>query len=221
MLLEIKNLIKTYKIGSKKGDVLKDISLDVKKGEIIAIMGKSGAGKSTLLNIIGTLDKPDKGSINFLDEDIFRYNDKKLAEFRNKNIGFVFQFHYLLPEFDCVENVLMPAMINKNRDSDIKEKAIELLDRMGLKDRLNHRSSELSGGEQQRVAFARALINHPKLILADEPSGNLDLKTSENLHSMMWEFAREYNTAFIVVTHDMNLAKKADRIVNIVDGVIQ
>ena len=220
MLLKIDGLSKNYMIGKKNIPVLKKIDLEVKKGEIIAIMGKSGAGKSTLLNILGTLDRPDSGSIKFSGEDILTFNDKKLAEFRNKNIGFVFQFHYLLPEFDAVENVMMPGLITGKNEKELRKKAEEMLRRMGLEDRFSHRSNELSGGEQQRVAFARALINKPALILADEPSGNLDQHSSEKLHEIMWAFAKEFNTAFIVVTHDASLAKKADRIINMVDGVI-
>jgi len=220
MLLKIQDLTKNYLMGKKNIPVLKGINLEVKKGEIIAIMGKSGAGKSTLLNILGTLDRPDSGSIEFASENILKFSDKKLAEFRNKNIGFVFQFHYLLPEFDAVENVMLPGMITGQNESKLRKKAEELLIQMGLENRFNHRSSELSGGEQQRVAFARSLINKPALILADEPSGNLDQHSSENLHEIMWSFAREFNTAFIVVTHDPSLAKKADRIINMVDGVI-
>lgn len=220
MLLQVENIKKDYLMGKKTISVLKGASLTIDHGEIIAIMGKSGAGKSTLLNVIGTLDRPDSGDIYFEEQALFKYNDRQLAEFRNKNIGFVFQFHYLLPEFDALENVMMPGLINSTDDKVLRSKAEELLLRVGLADRLHHRSNELSGGEQQRVAFARALINQPKLILADEPSGNLDNQSSEILHEMMWSFTKEFNTAFIVVTHDRNLAEKADRIINIVDGVI-
>ncbi len=220
MLLQVENIKKDYLMGKKTISVLKGASLTIDHGEIIAIMGKSGAGKSTLLNVIGTLDRPDSGDIYFEEQALFKYNDRQLAEFRNKNIGFVFQFHYLLPEFDALENVMMPGLINSTDDKLLRSKAEELLVRVGLADRLHHRSNELSGGEQQRVAFARALINQPKLILADEPSGNLDNHSSEILHEMMWSFTKEFNTAFIVVTHDRNLAEKADRIINIVDGVI-
>jgi len=220
MLLQVENIKKDYLMGKKTISVLKGASLTIDHGEIIAIMGKSGAGKSTLLNVIGTLDRPDSGDIYFEEQALFKYNDRQLAEFRNKNIGFVFQFHYLLPEFDALENVMMPGLINSTDDKLLRSKAEELLVRVGLADRLHHRSNELSGGEQQRVAFARALINQPKLILADEPSGNLDNYSSEILHEMMWSFTKEFNTAFIVVTHDRNLAEKADRIINIVDGVI-
>lgn len=220
MLLEIKDLKKDFKIGHNVISVLKGVDFSVDYGEIIAVMGKSGAGKSTLLNIIGTLDRPDSGSVFLNDEDIFKFNDRKLANFRNKNIGFVFQFHHLLPEFDAIENVMLPGLIVGAKKTALRERAIELLTRIGLKDRLHHRSSELSGGEQQRVAFARALINNPKLILADEPSGNLDSESSEMLHKIMWDFVKEFNTAFILVTHDDALANKADKIINIIDGKI-
>ncbi len=220
MLLEIKDLKKDFKIGNNIISVLKGVDFSVDYGEIIAVMGKSGAGKSTLLNIIGTLDRPDSGSVFLNDEDIFKFNDRKLANFRNKNIGFVFQFHHLLPEFDAIENVMLPGLIVGAKKTALRERAIELLTRIGLKDRLHHRSSELSGGEQQRVAFARALINNPKLILADEPSGNLDSESSEMLHKIMWDFVKEFNTAFILVTHDDALANKADKIINIIDGKI-
>ena len=220
MLLEIKDLKKDFKIGNNIISVLKGVDFSVDYGEIIAVMGKSGAGKSSLLNIIGTLDRPDSGSVFLNDEDIFKFNDRKLANFRNKNIGFVFQFHHLLPEFDAIENVMLPGLIVGAKKTELRERAIELLTRIGLKDRLHHRSSELSGGEQQRVAFARALINNPKLILADEPSGNLDSESSEMLHKIMWDFVKEFNTAFILVTHDDALANKADKIINIIDGKI-
>lgn len=220
MLLEIKDLKKDFKIGTNTIRVLKGVNFSVDNGEIIAVMGRSGSGKSTLLNIMGTLDRPDSGNVVFNDEDVFKYNDRKLADFRNKNIGFVFQFHHLLPEFDAVENVMLPGLITGSNKTKLKTRAIELLTRIGLKDRLYHRSSELSGGEQQRVAFARALINNPRLILADEPSGNLDSESAEMLHKIMWEFVKEYNTAFILVTHDDILAKKADKIIKITDGII-
>jgi len=220
MLVTVKELYKQYKIGKKEIPVLKGINFSIEKGEIVAVMGKSGAGKSTLLNLIGTLDRPDKGIIEFNGEDILKYNDRRLADFRNKNLGFVFQFHYLLPEFSALENIMLPGLIKGDNRNELIARAEELLEIIGLSDRKTHRSAELSGGEQQRIAFARALINHPALILADEPSGNLDNVSSEKLHDIMWSLARENNTAFIVVTHDKNLAEKADRIVNIIDGVI-
>lgn len=220
MLVNVKELYKQYRIGKKDIPVLKGIDFNIEQGEIVAVMGKSGAGKSTLLNLIGTLDRPDSGIIEFNGENILKYNDKKLADFRNKNLGFVFQFHYLLPEFTALENIMLPGLIKGDSRIDLVKKAEGLLEIIGLSDRKTHKSAELSGGEQQRIAFARALINQPSLILADEPSGNLDNVSSENLHEIMWSLARENKTAFIVVTHDRNLAEKADRIVNIIDGVI-
>ncbi len=220
MLVNVKELCKKYMMGKKEISVLKGIELSIAEGEIVAVMGKSGAGKSTLLNLIGTLDRPDSGIIEFKNENIIRFGDKKLAEFRNRNIGFVFQFHYLLPEFTSLENVMLPGLIKGDCRADVLKRAEELLDIVGLGERKTHKSAELSGGEQQRVAFARALVNKPALILADEPSGNLDNISSEKLHEMMWELSKKNRTAFIVATHDRNLAEKADRIVNIVDGVI-
>ncbi|MDA3839296.1 MAG: ABC transporter ATP-binding protein [Candidatus Delongbacteria bacterium] len=220
MLLKVKDLYKNYQLSKREIPVLKGVNLELKQGEIIAIMGKSGAGKSTLLNIIGTLDKPQKGIIEFKGEDILKYSEKQLANFRNKNIGFVFQFHYLLPEFTALENIMLPGLIRGENMSELRDRAKKLLDLIELSDRAEHRSGELSGGEQQRIAFARALINKPSLILADEPSGNLDNTSSDKLHDIMWSFAKENNTSFIVVTHDKALAEKADRTINIIDGVI-
>jgi len=220
MLVNVIQLYKQYRIGKKDIPVLKGIDFSVEEGEIVAVMGKSGAGKSTLLNLIGTLDKPDSGIIKFNGENILDFDDKKLADFRNKNLGFVFQFHYLLPEFTAIENIMLPGLIKGDEKKDLIKRADELLEIIGLSDRRTHKSAELSGGEQQRIAFARALINKPSLILADEPSGNLDNVSSEKLHDIMWSLARENRTAFIVVTHDRNLAEKADRTVNIIDGVI-
>ncbi len=221
MLLKVSDLYKSYHLSKRDIPVLKGVNLELKQGEIIAIMGKSGAGKSTLLNIIGTLDKPQKGIIEFNGENILKYSEKQLANFRNKNLGFVFQFHYLLPEFTALENIMLPGLIRGENIPELRERAKKILDMIDLSDREEHRSGELSGGEQQRIAFARALINKPSLILADEPSGNLDNTSSEKLHDIMWSFARENNTSFIVVTHDRTLAEKADRIINIIDGVIQ
>ena len=220
MLLKVKDIHKSYNLSKRDIPVLKGVNLELGQGEIIAIMGKSGAGKSTLLNIIGTLDKPQKGTIEFNGENILKYSEKQLANFRNKNIGFVFQFHYLLPEFTALENIMLPGLIRGENMSGLRDRAKKILDMIELGDREEHRSGELSGGEQQRIAFARSLINKPSLILADEPSGNLDNTSSEKLHDIMWSFARENNTSFIVVTHDRTLAEKADRIINITDGII-
>lgn len=220
MLLKVNELYKNYTIGKKQIPVLKGIDFTMDQGEIVAVMGKSGAGKSTLLNLIGTLDRPDMGTIEFKGENILDYNDRKLAEFRNINLGFVFQFHYLLPEFTALENIMLPGLIKGDSHDELRKRAVRLLEMVEIPDRMLHRSNELSGGEQQRIAFARALINKPSLILADEPSGNLDNVSSEKLHEIMWSLAKENNTSFIVVTHDKALAEKADRTVNIIDGVI-
>ncbi len=220
MLVKVEKLFKSYNMGEKNIPVLRGVDFCVNEGEIVAVMGKSGAGKSTLLNLIGTLDRPDSGVIEFRNENILLFSDRKIADFRNRNLGFVFQFHYLLPEFTALENIMLPGLIRGDSQSSIKKRACELLETVGLADRAEHKSGELSGGEQQRIAFARALVNRPSLILADEPSGNLDNISSENLHNMMWKMARDEKTAFIIATHDRNLSEKADRIVNIVDGVI-
>ena len=220
MLVKVEKLFKNYNMGQRTIPVLKGIDFCVGEGEIVAVMGKSGAGKSTLLNLIGTLDRPDEGIIEFRNENILLFNDRKLAGFRNRNIGFVFQFHYLLPEFTAMENIMLPGLIRGDSIAPVKKRAYELLETVGLADRSEHKSAELSGGEQQRIAFARALVNRPSLILADEPSGNLDNVSSENLHNMMWKLAKDEGTAFVIATHDRNLSDKADRIVKIVDGVI-
>ncbi|MFO8068136.1 MAG: ABC transporter ATP-binding protein [Bacteroidales bacterium] len=201
-------------------EVLKGIDLDIKKGEIVSIVGASGAGKTTLLHIIGTLDKYDSGKVLINDTEVGRLNDKQLSAFRNKHIGFVFQFHHLLPEFTALENVIIPALIAKVNSEKAKKKALDILDLLGLTNRLEHKPDELSGGEQQRVAVARALVNDPAVILADEPSGNLDSKTSEELHKLFFSLRKELNQTFVIVTHNNELAKMADRTLTIHDGVI-
>jgi lipoprotein-releasing system ATP-binding protein len=216
-------MIRTQNIHKSFGklEVLKGIDLAVKQAEIVSIVGASGAGKSTLLHIIGTLDSADKGEVFFEDQAIIRMNEKKLAEFRNKHIGFVFQFHHLLPEFTALENVCIPAFIGRVPKSKALKKATELLDYLGLAERLDHKPSELSGGEQQRVAVARALINNPAVILADEPSGNLDSASSVELHKLFFKLRDEFRQTFIIVTHNMELANMADRKLTIKDGIIQ
>jgi lipoprotein-releasing system ATP-binding protein len=201
-------------------DVLKGVSLEIKKGEIISIVGASGAGKTTLLHILGTLDKPNKGELKMNDQIISGLSDKKLAEFRNKNIGFVFQFHHLLPEFTALENVCIPAFIAGTSKSEAETKAKELLAFLGLTDRMNHKPSELSGGEQQRVAVARALINNPAVVLADEPSGNLDSTTAKDLHQLFFTLREKFNQTFVIVTHNEELANMADRKLVMKDGNI-
>lgn len=200
--------------------VLKGIDLTIRKSEVVAIVGPSGAGKTTLLQIIGTLDAPDSGELYINDTRIHGMNDKELSAFRNKNIGFVFQFHQLLPEFTALENVMIPALIACEKPSQAEKKAKELLDFMGLSDRATHKPAELSGGEKQRVAVARALINNPAVILADEPSGSLDTKNKEELHALFFELRDQMKQTFILVTHDEKLAANADRIIHIKDGII-
>lgn len=200
--------------------ILKGVTLEISKGEVVSIVGPSGAGKSTLLHILGTLDRMSEGKVLFEAQDIFRLNDKKLGLFRNQNIGFVFQFHHLLPEFTALENVCIPAFIGRKDNKATKEKAIELLNYLGLKDRLDHKPSELSGGEQQRVAVARALINQPKVVLADEPSGNLDSDSARDLHQLFFQLRERFNQAFVIVTHNDELADLADRKLTMKDGII-
>ncbi len=222
IILRAENIHKIFSLGKDvKLHVLKGISLEVKRGEIISIVGASGAGKSTLLHILGALDKPSDGRVFIDGIDIFKMSDSELAKFRNQKIGFIFQFHHLLPEFTALENVVMPALIGGKSLSEAKEKAYELLKEVGLADRINHKPSELSGGEQQRVAVARALMNSPDIVLADEPSGNLDSKNAEALHELIIELNKKIGQTFIIATHNEKLAERSDRIVKIVDGKIQ
>ena len=201
-------------------EVLKGIDLEIHKGEIVAIVGPSGAGKTTLLQILGTLDKPDGGKVFYDNVDVSRINDKDLAAFRNKNIGFVFQFHQLLPEFTSLENVMIPALIGKVKSFEAEKRAKEILDFLGLQDRMSHKPAELSGGEKQRVAVARALVNKPAVIFADEPSGSLDTQNKEELHKLFFNLRQELNQTFVIVTHDERLATSTDRIVHMKDGLI-
>ena len=191
--------------------ILKGVSVKVSQGEIVSIVGPSGAGKSTLLHILGTLDRASQGTVLFEGIDVFRMNDKKLGLFRNQHIGFVFQFHHLLPEFTAIENVMIPGFIAKKNNAAVKEKAIELLSYLGLRERIQHKPAELSGGEQQRVAVARSLINDPKIILADEPSGNLDTDHARELHELFFTLRKKLNQTFVIVTHNEELASMADR----------
>lgn len=201
-------------------NVLKGIDLHVAKGEIISIVGASGAGKTTLLQIMGTLDKPDSGTIVINDQKLSKLSDSRLSDFRNKNIGFVFQFHQLLPEFTALENVMMPALIGKMKEAQAKKRAKELLDMLGLSDRREHKPNELSGGEKQRVAVARALINDPAIILADEPSGSLDTENKAELHQLFFKLRDTLGQTFVIVTHDEYLASITDRTVHMKDGQI-
>lgn len=215
-LLQAQNLVKSY--GEVK--VLKGINLDVEEKEIISIVGASGAGKSTLLHILGTLEKADAGSLSINSRQISSLDKKKLALFRNSAIGFVFQFHNLLPEFTSYENVLMPALIGGKDDKETKAYVDELLSILSISERKNHKPSQLSGGEQQRVAVARALVNKPKIVFADEPSGNLDSKNAEELHNLFFKLRDELGQTFVIVTHNDHLAEIADRKITIQDGVI-
>ena len=198
--------------------VLKGVDVDIKKGEIISIVGASGAGKSTLLHIIGTLDRADAGSVSINNTEISALSEKKLSEFRNKNIGFVFQFHHLLPEFTALENVCIPAFIAKTPKKQAEERAAELLAFLGLGARMEHKPSQLSGGEQQRVAVARALINNPAVVLADEPSGNLDSASARDLHQLFFTLRDKFQQTFVIVTHNVELADMADRKLTMRDG---
>ena len=200
--------------------VLKGIDLTINQGEIVSIVGPSGAGKTTLLQIIGTLDRADSGRVLFDGVDVSLYNEKQLSAFRNEHIGFVFQFHQLLPEFSAVENVMMPALIKGDSMADSRRRAMEMLDFLGLTDRASHKPSELSGGEKQRVAVARALVNRPQVILADEPSGSLDTQNKEELHRLFFDLRRDLGQTFIIVTHDESLAATTDRTIHLRDGVV-
>ena len=215
-------MIQTQGITKSFGNlqVLKGIDLTINKGEVVAIVGPSGAGKTTLLQIIGTLDTPDNGKLFINETETGKLSEKELAAFRNKNIGFVFQFHQLLPEFTALENVMIPALIAREKASDAEKRAKEILDFMKLSDRMTHKPAELSGGEKQRVAVARALINNPAVILADEPSGSLDTKNKEELHSLFFELRDQMHQTFVIVTHDEQLAANNDRVIHIKDGVV-
>ena len=215
-MVETKSITKSF--GTLQ--VLKGIDLLVKEKEIVAVVGPSGAGKTTLLQIMGTLDRPDAGTLCVRGINPFHLPENERAAFRNKHIGFVFQFHQLLPEFTALENVMIPALIAKNSYEEAEKKSKELLDFLGLKDRIKHKPAELSGGEKQRVAVARALINNPSVVLADEPSGSLDTKNKEELHSLFFKLREEMGQTFVIITHDEHLAKLADRIVKMKDGVI-
>ena len=220
-ILEITDLGKTYQTGVQSVEVLKGIDLSIEAGEIVIVMGPSGVGKSTLLHLIGGLDRPSTGEIRIDNENLFRLKDKELAIFRNKSIGFVFQFHHLLPEFTAIENVMLPGMIHSKNSDDIRVQATEILGEIGLAHRMTHKPSELSGGEQQRVAIARALVNRPKLVLADEPTGNLDKQNSEALYQLILDLNKKLNQTFIIVTHNEMMARNASRVVELEDGKIK
>ena len=215
-VIEIKNIVKSY----SELKVLKGIDLTIKEKEIVTIVGASGAGKSTLLHILGTLDTPDEGELLYDSVNIARLSSNKLSEFRNNNIGFVFQFHHLLPEFTALENVCIPAWIKGTGKKEAELRAMELLTLLGLADRMSHKPNQLSGGEQQRVSVARALVNHPRVVLADEPSGNLDTRTKNELHQLFFTLREELGQTFVIVTHDTELARMSDRQIKLNDGML-
>ena len=214
MILKAKNIQKSYDDLS----ILKGIDLEINQNEIVSIIGASGAGKTTLLQILGTLDKPSEGSLNIAGTNPFTLNEKELSSFRNSALGFIFQFHQLLPEFTACENIMLPALIKGINKKEAKEQALELLIKVGLEDRAKHKPSELSGGEQQRTAVCRALINKPKIIFGDEPSGNLDTQSSRDLHELFFKLRDDFNQTFVLVTHNKELSAMADRALTMVDG---
>jgi lipoprotein-releasing system ATP-binding protein len=218
--LEVQNLSKTYGTDHKRVEALKDITFSVSPGEFLAIVGASGAGKSTLLHVLGALDHPTAGKVFYSGEDLFSLKGTQLALFRNQKVGFIFQFHYLLPEFTALENTMMPALIRGHRQDEAREAAEKLLTSVGLKDRLTHKQGELSGGEQQRVAVARALLLKPKIILADEPTGNLDSKTGEAIFELLLSLNQQSNITILIVTHNEGIASKAPRRITMHDGRI-
>jgi len=219
-MIKVVDLYKSFSMGAYEVSVLKGINLEIRRGEMIAIIGASGAGKSTLLHILGTLDKPSSGTVIFDGQDLFQMTEARQADFRNKRIGFVFQFHHLLPEFTALENACMPALVQRRDAASVESDAKALLDAVGLGHRLHHKPGELSGGEQQRVAIARALMQKPDLVLADEPTGNLDSHTGDALFRLMRDLNKAGGTTFVIVTHNDKLSAQADRIIHMQDGMI-
>ena len=219
--LEIKNVYKSFQLGSQTVNVLNGINLTLQRGDMLTMIGASGAGKSTFLHILGTLDQPTRGNVLYEGQDVFRLSENDLANFRNRRIGFVFQFHHLLPEFTALENTYLPALMQRQPKKEMMEKSVSLLDEVGLGHRMHHKPGELSGGEQQRVAVARALIQNPDLVLADEPTGNLDAHTGENIFELLHTLNQKRGTAFIIVTHNERLSDQADRLIHVVDGSIK
>ncbi len=219
-LVQVMDLYKSFPMEGVQVDALRGVSFDIARGEMLAIVGASGAGKSTLLQIIGTLDRPTKGTVLYEDRDLFRLSEPEQAEFRNQRIGFVFQFHHLLPEFTALENTCMPALIRNRPSAEVRAQATTLLQEVGLGNRLRHKPGELSGGEQQRVAVARALMQHPDLVLADEPTGNLDTHTGDALFDLLRKLNQERTISFVIVTHNEKLSAQADRLIHMEDGQI-
>jgi lipoprotein-releasing system ATP-binding protein len=219
-MIRIADLHKSFIMGSQELTVLKGIDLEIPRGQMVAVVGASGAGKSTMLHIMGMLDRPTKGTVYFDNQDLFQMSEAQQAEFRNRRIGFVFQFHHLLPEFTALENACMPALIQRRPIEEVEQEATTLLQEVGLGQRLHHKPGELSGGEQQRVAVARALLQKPDLVLADEPTGNLDTHTGESLFGLLRDLNRTRNTTFVIVTHNDKLSAQSDRIVYMQDGMI-
>ena len=220
-LITVRNITKSFRNGNVRIDILKGVTFDLQAGETLAIVGASGIGKSTLLHILGTLDRPDSGQLLFQGEEVFLYDDVKLAKFRNESVGFVFQFHHLLPEFSAAENAMIPALIQGVNKREAKAAAEEILVRVGLKERLHYRVGKLSGGEQQRVALARALVLKPAVLLADEPTGNLDAANSEQVHALLLELNQEFAMTLVVVTHNLKLAARLSRRVTITAGQLE
>jgi lipoprotein-releasing system ATP-binding protein len=219
-LIQIKDLHKSFQLGNQQVEVLRGINLNVHRGEMLSVMGASGAGKSTLLHIMGTLDRPTKGTILYEGQDLQNLSEQALAEFRNRRIGFVFQFHHLLPEFTALENTYLPALIQKQPKAQAIDAARSILAEVGLSHRYNHKPGELSGGEQQRVAVARALIRNPELVLADEPTGNLDTHTGDSLFELLQTLNQKHSIAFVIVTHNEKLSAQTNRLIHLEDGLI-
>jgi len=217
-LIRVRGVHKSFVTNGNRVDVLRDVSLDIQQEEMVAIVGASGVGKSTLLHVLGTLERPDRGDILYRGKDVFSYDDEKLASFRNETIGFVFQFHHLLPEFNAMENAMMPSLIKGMSAKEASQEAEAILVRVGLQDRLRHHVGELSGGEQQRVAVARSLVLKPSVLLADEPTGNLDAKTGETIHDLLISLNRDDGITAVIVTHNMKLAERLSRQVTLIDG---
>ncbi|MEZ4650644.1 MAG: ABC transporter ATP-binding protein [Candidatus Eisenbacteria bacterium] len=219
VILRARDIHKTYR-GVEALHILRGANLDLREGEMLAVTGASGSGKSTLLHVLGTLDRPDQGTVEFGGKELYRMGEVELAKFRNRNLGFVFQFHHLLPEFTALENVMMPGMIQRKLPGECERRARELLEEVGLAPRADHKPDELSGGEQQRVALARSLFSNPRVVLADEPSGNLDPESARRLHQLMYTLARRYRQCWVVVTHNEELARLADTQCRIQDGIL-